>query len=120
MSKTHSEQISDILRPVCHDLNLSVKEYRRLHRTILDWAGAEILGGDRALWELRQMADQHKETWQDRSCWVWLGGLLEECLELGLALLGLHNKHDDPIAWELAQIGSIALNWLRHRYRLHS
>jgi len=34
---TLSEQVSQLLRPVCHELDLSVKEYSRLHSAVLDW-----------------------------------------------------------------------------------
>ena len=49
-------------------------------------------------------ADEHRNGTPD------LRGLLEEVAELAAALDGVH-EHD--AAYELAQIGGIAVNWLR-------
>lgn len=56
-----------------------------------------------------ELADQHRDTWRERGDLKWYLGLLEEVLELGLCLLGLH---EGPVDWELLQIAAIALNWL--------
>lgn len=69
------------------------------------------------IWNL---AENHRQTWRDKEEWQWYLGLLEEVAELGLALAGWHKDEnlamrDDGIEWELRQIGSIAMNWIRHR-----
>lgn len=74
---------------------------------------------DRAAAVIWNLAEDHQETWQDAPTWKWYLGLVEEVAELGLALLGLHKHRDGPntdtVDWELRQIGSIALNWIRKR-----
>lgn len=54
----------------------------------------------------------HRETWQDRDDAYWFQRLVSEVGELGASLAG---DHDDPPEWELAQIASIARNWLRKK-----
>lgn len=58
------------------------------------------------------LAKTHEDTWQDKPDWYWFLALVKEFTELGLSLLGLHK---DPPRWELAQISSICINWLRKR-----
>jgi hypothetical protein len=62
-------------------------------------------------------AEQHRDTWDGASNRRWLRGLLEEVVELCLALAGLHRHamttRVDTIEWELTQIGGIVLNWIR-------
>jgi len=55
---------------------------------------------------------KHEDTWADRHGSYWLARLVEEVGELGAALVDDHEHTPD---WELAQIASIAINWLRHR-----
>jgi hypothetical protein len=73
---------------------------------------------DRAAAMIYNCAEDHRDTWRDKPDRFWYLGLLEEVAELGLALLGWH-KHpypdDDTVDWELRQIGSIAMNWIRKR-----
>ena len=59
-----------------------------------------------------QLKNEHRHTWRDRPQWYWMLGLLEEVIELGLALAGLHK---DPVEWELLQISTICLNWIEYR-----
>lgn len=70
------------------------------------------------LWAFRtvQMANAYeiKATWKDKSRWFWYWSLVEEVIELGLSLLGLHK---DPPKLELLQIGSVSINFLRHLHR---
>lgn len=54
---------------------------------------------------------EHETTWTDKSKWFWYLSLLEEVVELGLALLGWHK---DPVELELKQISGITMNWLEH------
>ena len=54
----------------------------------------------------------HRHTWRRKSGLYWLLKLLEEVVELSLALVGLH-KHTPE--HELAQIATIAMNWLELR-----
>ncbi len=54
------------------------------------------------------MKQYHGRTWLNRSRWGWFLGLVEEVVELGLALAGLHPHSAD---FELGQIASIAMNW---------
>ena len=59
-----------------------------------------------------QLKEQHEDTWRDRPQWYWMLGLLEEVIELGLSLMGLH---EGPVEWELLQIAAICLNWIEYR-----
>jgi len=73
---------------------------------------------DRAAGLIWNFAEEHRETWQDKGKWHWYFGLVEEVLELGLALLGIHKHNrwerpDETVQHKLAQVGSIAINWLR-------
>lgn len=54
------------------------------------------------------LVKEHRNTWENRSNLFWYVSLLEEVMELGLSLLGLHK---DKPGFELAQIASIAINW---------
>lgn len=58
------------------------------------------------------LADRHAHRWQDRDDHYWFARLSQEVGELGSSLVG---DHKDPPEHELRQIGSIAINWLRHR-----
>ena len=60
---------------------------------------------------VNSLVEQHASTWSDKTQLYWFVSLIEECIELGLALIGLH-EHDP--GFELAQIASIAINWRRH------
>lgn len=55
-----------------------------------------------------ELKRKHNTTWRDKPSWFWYLSLLEEVIELGLSLIGLHK---DPPQWELNQISSIAANW---------
>lgn len=54
----------------------------------------------------------HHGKWWDKPESHWLASLMEEVLELALALEG---KHEHTPELELKQIGSIAIGWLRMR-----
>ena len=58
------------------------------------------------------LAEQHGETWRDKSESVWFAGLIEEVAELGQSLVG---KHEHPPETELYQIAAICMNWLDMR-----
>jgi hypothetical protein len=81
----------------------------------------EVVTADRAAATIYNCAEDHRDVWQDRPDWFWYLGLLEEVAELGLALLGWH-RHPHPdfdtVDWELRQVGSIAMNWIRKRDRV--
>lgn len=70
---------------------------------------AEESEGERAI---REMADRHAGRWSDQPDGYWLQRLMQEVGELASVLAG---DHDDTVEHELAQIGSIARNWLRRR-----
>jgi len=71
---------------------------------------------DHAILELKEIGPvldlmrQHDTTWHDKGESYWLAGLVEEIGEFASFMIG---KHDDAITWEMMQIASIALNWLR-------
>lgn len=54
----------------------------------------------------------HDETWKMEITEYWYARLVEEVGELGSALVG---AHDDSPVWELMQVATIALNFLRRR-----
>jgi hypothetical protein len=60
-----------------------------------------------------ELANYHNNlwTWRDKSNLQWILGILEECVELALSLLHLH-KH--PPEYEVAQIVSCIINFVRH------
>jgi len=62
--------------------------------------------------QVLELKRQHNSTWRGRSQLKWAFGLLEEVMELLLALVGLHKDSAD---WELRQIATIAMNWLERR-----
>jgi len=62
--------------------------------------------------EIQELVDYYGQTWKDKSQLFWFVSLLEEVIELGLSLLGLHK---DTPEYEIAQIASIAINWKKHR-----
>jgi len=75
---------------------------------------------DKATAMIWNNAEGHLNTWQKESPRRWWWGLVEEVVELGLALIGRHRhgiSTEDVIEHELVQIGGIVLNWLRKRYR---
>ena len=60
----------------------------------------------------------HRDTWAGKSDLWWACGLVEEITELILALLGLHRcrgTRSATVQHELAQISSIAMNWLARK-----
>lgn len=61
-----------------------------------------------------ELKRKHHTTWLDKPDWFWYLSLLEEFIELGLCLAGLHKG---PVEWELNQISSIAANWLEKANR---
>jgi len=61
------------------------------------------------------LKEQYKKHWLDKSNWYWFISLVEEVVELGLALVGLHRHTPE---YELYQVASIAMNWLEKRGRL--
>ena len=64
--------------------------------------------------QVAQLKQKHKCTWRDKPQWYWMLGLLEEVVELGLTLIGLH---EGPVEWELLQIAAICLNWIEYRQK---
>ena len=64
--------------------------------------------------EVIELKRKHSSTWQNKSDWFWALALLEEVLELLLALVSLHRG---PVEWELTQISSMAMNWMEMRKR---
>uniref|UniRef100_A0A6M3M260 Uncharacterized protein n=1 Tax=viral metagenome TaxID=1070528 RepID=A0A6M3M260_9ZZZZ len=58
------------------------------------------------------LKERHAETWRDQPESYWCARLMQEVGELASALVGDHEHSSD---WELAQIASIALNWLELR-----
>ena len=54
----------------------------------------------------------YSDYWTGKGDWYWFRRLLEEVMELLGVLLAIH---PDPIEHELAQIASIARNWIRHQ-----
>jgi len=56
-----------------------------------------------------QLAHYHKDTWKNESDHKWLDGLFSEFDQLGMSIEGIH-EHD--LNHELAQIASIAINWM--------
>ena len=61
------------------------------------------------------MAAKHSHLWLDRADDYWLCRLMQEVGELASVIAG---DHSDTVEHELAQIGSIAVNWLRLRAAL--
>jgi hypothetical protein len=63
-----------------------------------------------------QLANYHDAlwTWRNKTNLEWMLGILEEYVELGLSLLGLH-RH--PPEYEVAQIVSCHINFVRHLRR---
>lgn len=59
-----------------------------------------------------ELYEKHRETWADKDELYWLARMQEEMGELASALSG---RGTDPVELELAEIASIALNWLRRR-----
>ena len=59
-----------------------------------------------------EQRDKHAETWRDKPDWFWFVSLMEEIIELGLALVGQHNHSPEH---EMAQISSICINWIDKR-----
>ena len=71
---------------------------------------------DKALEKIREYANRYRRTaphWRDKDQGYWFQRLMQECGELGGALAG---DHEGPPEHEIAQIGSIAVNWLRTFY----
>lgn len=60
------------------------------------------------------LAIYHRETWRNKHQWFWFLSLLEEVLELGLSLLGLHKDRPEH---ELKQIAAICINWWDYRHQ---
>jgi hypothetical protein len=69
----------------------------------------ELSGIERAVLTL---AHAKSEMWQDMSEHYWLARLTEEVGELASSLI---DRHEDLPEWELMEIASIALNFLRLR-----
>jgi len=61
-----------------------------------------------------EFKEKHSRTWRDKPDWFWFICLIEEVIELGLALLGLHRHSPE---YEMAQISSICMNWMEKRER---
>lgn len=65
---------------------------------------ADVTGG------VQETADRYRDYWKDKSDWYWYWRLVQEVVELGLCMAGLH---DDSSEHEKIQIASICINWLR-------
>ena len=61
--------------------------------------------------EVVELKAHHSQTWRDKPQWFWAIALLEEVIELLMALIGFHRG---PVKWELMQIAAIAMNWLEY------
>ena len=59
-----------------------------------------------------ELKHKHAETWRYKPDWFWLLSLVEEVIELSLALIGWHSG---PVEWELLQISAICMNWIEKR-----
>lgn len=60
-----------------------------------------------------ELKRHHSKTWHDKSDLYWFISICEEVVELAGTLIGLHRG---PVWWELAQISSIAMNWMENKY----
>lgn len=58
------------------------------------------------------LADQRYRQWFGMPQTYWLARLMQEVGEAGSSLVG---DHSDPLDWELMQIASTCINWLRMR-----
>ena len=58
------------------------------------------------------LRDEHAQTWRNMPEDYWYSRLVQEVIELGLAMDG---RHIDTPDWELTQIAAICLNWLEMR-----
>ena len=65
---------------------------------------------------VQETKEEHKTTWRDKPESYWFARLIQECGELGSALVG---DHEDPVEWELTQIAAICLNWLEMREEIN-
>lgn len=63
--------------------------------------------------DIIQLAEFHKDKWQDKDESYWLARLVEEVGELGASLADDHEHTPDV---ELRQISSICINWLKKFY----
>ena len=72
---------------------------------------ASVLSDKKTSWRrvVRTLKEMFARKWLDRSSYYWFARLVQEVGELGSSIAG---DHEDPLEWELAQIASIALNWL--------
>lgn len=76
-------------------------------RILARWAES-----DHAITAVHKLATFHSSAWQDKPDDYWLSRLREEVDELAESL---EYRHADPPEWELLQIASIAVNWLKKR-----
>lgn len=59
--------------------------------------------------EVLTLKKTYENFWRNEPDRYWFWKLLQEVVELGLSLLGLHRHHPEK---ELAQIASICMNWI--------
>jgi PHP family Zn ribbon phosphoesterase len=95
---------------ICSECGLLQERYRNSMFCAL-CGGALVRVGDipERMKEVTKLALKHKLTWRKRSNFYWLMRMLQEIVELAMALAG---RHHDPPERELQQIASIAVNWL--------
>ena len=64
-------------------------------------------------WVLRYK-DRYKECWQEAGDGYWLGRMMQEVGEVAQIVhdASYPPEVDDPLLHELAQIASIAMNWM--------
>lgn len=56
-----------------------------------------------------RLQNKYKNYWHEKSDAYWFWRLLQEVIELGFSLVGLHK---DPSKWEKMQIAAICINWM--------
>ena len=69
----------------------------------------------RSEWLVIRERRKYKSHWRTKPDRYWYWRLLQEVVELGLALLGVHK---DMPEWELKQISGICINWHEMRTQL--
>lgn len=82
-----------------------------------DWYNPQVIAYEIPRNEALDLFLAHKDSWSDKNNNYWLQRLLQEIGELSSVMAG---DHEDTMEHELAQIASIALNWLRKLDSEHS
>jgi len=89
-------------------------QYLREVRMVREQAQKTIHPTDAAYQCVLEVARSHAHLWHERDSLFWIRALREEMVELSISL---GTVSGDPQEWELAQIASIAMNWLAKRHR---